>query len=154
MARNQQTTPARLTAAQKRQKALQFRLAGYTYEQIAEVIGGSKQGAYKHVAKALATIDDDTRAYAEQVRQLEVARNERLLAAVWADALKGNLKAVERAMQLAKRITQVQGAEAPQKVAPTTPDGEHEAQGIVYLPPTAEDAEAWVQRHAPSQGDP
>lgn len=61
----------------------------------------------------------------------------------------GDPRLMAQLIQIAERRARILGYDAPAKVAPTSPDGEHPAQGVVVLPPTAEGAEEWAKANAP-----
>ena len=70
------STPARITAKQKQNQALQLRTGGATYGQIADTLGlGSPASAHKLVKKALDAIPHEA---AAELRQVELQRMEEL----------------------------------------------------------------------------
>lgn len=88
-------------AAQRALQALELRLQGKTYEQIAAVCGyRSKSGAYDAVQRELQRTLQEP---AEQVRTLEVRRLDRLYEAMEAKALKGDTWSVDRCLKIMER---------------------------------------------------
>lgn len=85
-------------AAEKRQRALNLRKAGATYDQVAAQAGYSNRGtAYRAVAAALRESRQDTR---EDVQQLESQRLDQMLMALWPKAMQGNGWAVDRILRM------------------------------------------------------
>jgi hypothetical protein len=86
------TSARRISAAERRRKALSLRLAGATFEQIARAptsadnpapLYSSRKRAHEAVNKALDEIASETRGTAEQLRTLELARLEAMQASLW-----------------------------------------------------------------------
>jgi len=74
----------RIAAAERRGQALALRKAGIGYAAIARQLGyAGPSGAYKAIVTALRAL---TREPAEELRALELARLDELLAGLWADA--------------------------------------------------------------------
>lgn len=59
----------------------------------------------------------------EQLKQVQEARIERLLASLWAKALKGDLFAVDRVTKLLERQSRLHGLDAPTRQELTGPEG-------------------------------
>lgn len=96
---------------QREQRALQMHLAGMTFEQIGVELGYSdRSGPYKAVHRLLKREEAEG---AAEVRAVGQARMDRLLAAVWAKALRGDLKAVAEARRLEESRWRLMGAVAP-----------------------------------------
>lgn len=75
--------------AERRKQAIALRLAGYTWEQIANQVGyGSKQAAQKDVSKALANESETGD------ENLSLARMDVLYRKAWPKALKGDIPAI------------------------------------------------------------
>lgn len=122
-------------ASGRRIDAVSLRLAGMTYAQIAEHAGYSHASAARQsVLRALEKVE------AEQVadlRMLENARLDRMLAAVWPTVvaraeevlLEDRLRAVDRALRISERRARLNGLDAPVQVA---------------LTPTSAEVMAWV----------
>jgi len=101
-------------AMQRERDALELRRAGATYDAIADRLGYTNRGAaYKAVQRGLRrTIQEP----ADELRQLEVERLDRLLTAVWRSAMGGNLGAVDRVLRVAERRARLLGLDAPTKI--------------------------------------
>ena len=91
-------------------EALQLRASGWTYRQIAEEMRINVKTAYQYVDFALKEI---TRENAEQVFTLELERCDSLLAAIFPQALEGDLFAIDRALSIMARIERLHGVESP-----------------------------------------
>lgn len=103
-----------LQASERRKQALQLRLAGASYDEIASRLGYSDRGsAWRSVMAALkATLQEP----ADELRKLELERLDRLLLGVWGQAAKGNQGAVDRALRIMERRAKLLGLDAPTKV--------------------------------------
>jgi hypothetical protein len=108
------TRPAASEARERRRRAVELRLAGATYQVIADRLGWSgPSGAHQEVARALRAGE----CAADQLRELELARLDVLQAAVWPKAVTGGLKAVDAVLAIMKRRARLLGLDAP-RVAP------------------------------------
>jgi hypothetical protein len=86
------TSARRVDAAERRRKALQLRLAGASFDQIARTrtsetdqrpMYSSRKRAHEAVQTALKEIAEESRGSAEELRTLELARLEAMQMAVW-----------------------------------------------------------------------
>jgi hypothetical protein len=90
-----------------------MRMAGATFQQIADGLGyADPSSAHKAVTRGLV---ETVRPAADELRELEAARLDRLLLAVWRDALTGNLKAVESARKILADRARLLGLNLPVK---------------------------------------
>lgn len=109
---------AKLAALEKRKQALQLALAGVDYQTIADTVGyNSRQAAHKAVKSA---IDMTIKPMAEDVKQMQLARLDKMLTAIWSQVTKGNLSAIDRAIKLEERRARLMGADAPTKTDVTS----------------------------------
>ncbi|MGW8603000.1 hypothetical protein ACWGLB_29125 [Streptomyces sp. NPDC055893] len=110
----------RAEVAERRKNAIQMVLAGLDYETIAERLGYASRGAaHTDVSRALTANLADVKKEAATLREVQARRYQRLLAAVWAKAIKAdtdNLKAVETAARLVDRIVKLYGLAEPDKL--------------------------------------
>jgi len=114
----------RMEEAQRRRRALELRVAGATYEEIAEALGySSRSAAWKAVWRAYR---QGLRDPAEHLRELESERLDRLQKAWWGKALSGDVGAFRYLLRLMERRAKLLGLDAPTKIAPTDPSGEQE----------------------------
>jgi hypothetical protein len=100
------TSARRLRAAERQRQALDLRMGGASYDQIAESLGyANRGGAHKAVTAGLATPPE----LAEGVRELELKRLDRLWLTVWEPAIRGDREAIAICIQLMKRRADFQG---------------------------------------------
>jgi hypothetical protein len=105
------TSERRLSAAQKRVRALELRRAGKTFEQIASEVGyRSKSSAHDAVMKGL---HETLAEPADELRSLEAERLNELLAGLWEKAKSGDLWAVDRALSIMERRAKLFGLDRP-----------------------------------------
>lgn len=104
----------------RRQQALDLRLAGATYRQIGERLGVSTPIAWKHTQAALQQAPHEP---AQEVREIELARLDRLHMAHWPQALGGNVEATDRVLKLMDRRVRLLGLDHPVSL-PTTVGGQ------------------------------
>jgi hypothetical protein len=115
-AANQATAPGRLSKAQRKAQALEYRLLGATYSQIADKLKCSKSKAFGYVREALAEITEKTRETAEQYRAIHLARNERMVLGLMQQAAQGDVYAVDRILKLQEEQWRlIPGLEVPNK---------------------------------------
>jgi hypothetical protein len=103
----------RATTAQRRTEAVGLKLAGLDYQTIADRLGYASRGAaHTDITRAMEA------GLAEQHREVELVRFEllarlnRLQAAIWPDALRGDPKAADVALKIIDRIAKLVGADA------------------------------------------
>ena len=111
--RNSRSPKQQLTLAERTKQELQLLLAGASYREIAEAVGVAPSTVHDDVQRALRDIP---RREADELRQVEVERLDRLQRAVWADAVKGDLPSVDRAVRIIDRRAKMLGLDAPQQV--------------------------------------
>jgi hypothetical protein len=106
---------------ERQRQAVELRCAGATYDQIAEALGYSnRKSAWKAVDTALKkTLKEAT----DQLRQVERARYDQMLKAIWARALNGDLQAIEIALKISDRRARLDGLEGPRRNEISGPDG-------------------------------
>ena len=88
----------RVLADRRRTRAVELVTAGHSYQQVADLLGYANRGSVHHIVRK-ALSDAETHAVAEH-RQLAYDRLERLLQAVWEQALAGDLAAVRTALNV------------------------------------------------------
>lgn len=104
---------ANIPATEKARRALELRRAGVTYDLIAQQLG-YKDGsvAYNTVKRALQRSLQEP---ADDVRELELSRLDRLETILWPQALQGDQGAVDRLLKIADRRARYLGLDAPIK---------------------------------------
>lgn len=86
--------------AERSRHALELRKQGFTYEAIGRTLSMSTANAHKTVRLAIEAIPLEA---ASQVRQLELERLDKMLAALWEEAIKGHPKAVAGVVRIMER---------------------------------------------------
>lgn len=103
--------PPRASVAAKERQAVELRLAGLSLEQIAERVGYANRSAVsKAIRRAVARTNADV---VDEYKDLELQRLEALQRAVWAKAMAGDLKAVDRALAIGSARSRLLGLNAP-----------------------------------------
>jgi hypothetical protein len=110
--------------AKRRAQAIALRLAGMNDDTIAERLGyASRQAASKDIHRALEANRLEEQQQVETLRYVEGQRLDRLQAAVWAKAAKGDLKAVETVLKVMAQRTRLFGLDAPVRAEVSGPGG-------------------------------
>lgn len=100
-------------AADREKRALALRLAGATYEQIASELHISLGAAHKAVQSVLDRTRQQCSEQADELRQLEVARLDRMLLLLESQIRTGHLGAIDRALRIQERRAKLLGLDAP-----------------------------------------
>lgn len=99
--------------AKRRADAIKLRLAGVDFETIAERLDyASRQAATKDVCRALDAYRADEAGAIDAWRELEGQRLDRLQAAAWSAAAKGDLKAIETVLKVMGQRSKLLGLDA------------------------------------------
>lgn len=103
-----------ILSVQKQAEALKLRIAGATFQQIADRLQyASPSGAYRAVELGLQrTLQEPS----DMLRQLERERLDQMLLGIWKEATNGNLGAIDRAIKIMQRRAALIGLDAPTKV--------------------------------------
>lgn len=110
--------------SKRRAQAIALRMAGMDYATIAERLDyGSPQAASKDLYRALRSYREEEEAKVEEWRQLESQRLDRLQAAAWAKALKGDLKAIETVLKVISQRSKLLGLDMPLRAEVSGPNG-------------------------------
>lgn len=100
--------------AARRAQAIKLKLAGVDYETIAEKLGYASRGAAcTDIDRALQANRAEENAVKEVLREVEALRLDRLQAAVWNDALKGDPRAIDAALKISAQRCRLLGLDAP-----------------------------------------
>jgi hypothetical protein len=106
----------RVTVARRRTLAVQMKLAGATWQQIADRLGYASRGAaHTDVGRALAAQLEEQNEVVEELRHLEVMRLNRLQVAAWTDAINGDLRAIDTCLRIIAHRCRLLGLFAPMK---------------------------------------
>lgn len=117
---------ARISKAEATAKALELKKAGISYRTIADRLGLAPSTVHKYIKEALARLTKENQEIAKSFQSLQLARYEEILRPTYQKAIGGDLKAVETTRRILDSINRLTGAEAPAKIAPTTPDGKQQ----------------------------
>lgn len=117
-------TPRKKTApgpteeqARRQLEALELRRSGATYQAIADAVGyANASAAHKAVASAMRNAFLQP---AKELRELEADRLDLLQTAIWPAAIKGDLKAVDRAIRIVEARAKLMGLNEPIKTEHT-----------------------------------
>lgn len=107
---------ARDRATARRKTALDLRLQGLTFEAIGARLGVTRQAAHAAVTLELDALAAESRATAEKLRDLEVARLDAMLSALWPAVKRGSQGAVDKALKVCARRARLLGLDAPTEI--------------------------------------
>lgn len=132
MARKDANPGAKEDSARRRNKVLELRMKGLTIRQIAEEaeVKVSPAQVHRDLERSMSELRKLELQEADELRTIELLRLEALQKALWDTAMGGDVGAVDRLIRLSERRSKLLGLDAPTKVAPTSPDGETEYQGM------------------------
>jgi Rad3-related DNA helicase len=112
------------TTAKRRAQAIALRLAGMDFDTIAERLGYANRGAAsKDVWRAVEAHRLEEAQAVANLREVEGQRLDRLQAAVWAKALKGDVKAIETVLKVITQRAKLFGLDAPVRAEISGPGG-------------------------------
>jgi hypothetical protein len=103
-------------AKDRERECLSLRKAGATYDQIAERVGITREGARGAVARALAALSDVCTEEAKEVRQLELDRLDVMLLGIWDQARRGDVQAIDRVLRIQERRAKFLSLDMPDKI--------------------------------------
>ena len=109
----QKATAKLLLSAERSKEAVALRLQGRTYDEIAAALGCGHGTAYRAVAGHLAATRAEAGETAQELREVELQRLDRLLAVVGPMAEGGDLQAVDRVLRIQERRSAYLGLDAP-----------------------------------------
>jgi hypothetical protein len=98
----------------RRVQAINLRLAGVDYETIASRLGyASRAAAYVDIERALAANKAKEASATATLQEVESLRLDRLQAAVWSAAVKGDIRSVDAALRIIAQRCKLLGLDAP-----------------------------------------
>ncbi len=103
------TGPPRLSACDRERRALELRRAGHSYSEIGRKLGCGS--SHRDVTAYLDRVAEENAESARELVRLEVERLDALQAAVWDQAMAGQLGAVDRAVRIGERRAKLPGLE-------------------------------------------
>ena len=115
------TSPRRINAVEKQRRAVELRLAGRTFQEIADVLGYSNHNCANEAVKAALrkTLDEPC----AEFRQLTLERLTKILQTHWPNMLRGDVPASKISLQTIGDIRQLMGVDMPARVEHSGPDG-------------------------------
>jgi hypothetical protein len=112
-------SPRRLSAYTRELRALELRLKGLSFREIATKLGyADHTGAYRAVEAGLKKGFEEP---AGQVRKLELARLDSIMRPLWPKAKRGGVKAIDRILKIMERRAKLLGLDAPSTFKLTDP---------------------------------
>jgi hypothetical protein len=99
-------------ARQREEEALALRRAGHGYAEIGRRIGISRQGARALVIKAYEALSEDMKEETAKARDVEIDRNDAILAAWWDLAQQGDEKAANVVLKALAQRHKILGLES------------------------------------------
>jgi hypothetical protein len=103
------TSPRRIVAREREQRALALRREGLTMAGIAAALGMSRAGAHRAVVRALDATKREIAEEADALRALQLERIEAGIRALWPAYVRGELGAVDRMVRLLDRQARLCG---------------------------------------------
>jgi DNA-binding CsgD family transcriptional regulator len=110
------TAKSMVLAKDRELECLALRKAGATYDQIADKVGVSREGARKAVCRAMAELSAATKEEADEVRHLELERLDVMLLGIWDKARRGDVQAIDRVLRIQERRARFLSLDMPDKV--------------------------------------
>ncbi len=137
------TRPQRASIEVRNAQAISMALAGASYDDIAQALGyANRSGAWKAVNSALRA---RTAEGVDDYRALEMSRLDALQSSLWADAMSGNVAAVQACLKIVGTRIKLLGLELPPRledetrtVVVTSDDFARTMKRIALNDPTAE----------------
>ena len=114
-------SPRRIDAQQRQHQAMELRMAGRTWQEIADHLGyKSHTGAYEAVKVALSRSNHEA---AEDYRSLTIGRLTKILQVHWPLMLQADNNSTRLCLQTIKDMREVLGLDSPSKFEHTGADG-------------------------------
>ena len=101
-----------LENAENDAEALRLRSLGHSFREIAEMLNINTSTAYRRVQNALVAVPYEL---VDELRTLEGLRLDELHAAIWENAINGDLRSVDRVLAIMKRRAKLYGLDVPRK---------------------------------------
>ncbi len=126
----QKNSARSISAAEKKEKAIRLRLGGLSFAEIGRQLGVSRTMAFKYINSELKELAAKATHSAEQLRQMELLRLDKLTTSLWLKAAGGDVYAIDRVLKIMERRAKLTGIDGPQKVAPVMPGGDDPYQNM------------------------
>jgi transposase-like protein len=124
------TRPRSIKHAEKVQTAMELRRSGATIVAIGKSMGITRKSVWRLLQKGIAQIVEEVKQDALAHKAQELDRLDRIILANWQKALEANPRSAEVVLRAIDARCRILGINAPQKIAPTDPDGREP-----YTPP-------------------
>jgi hypothetical protein len=143
----EKATPAKIAAAERQRNALELRMAGATFQAIADALGyGNRSSATDAITRALR--DTTPKELTDEVRRIENERLDALWRPMYLRAIGGDYLAVDRCLRIMARRAALNGLDAPIRVRQSVITEEDIDAAIARI-----DREAEAMEKAISAGD-
>jgi hypothetical protein len=113
-------TARTLDLQERKRKALELRLAGHSYQAIADTLGCSVSTSHGLVSEALAAVP---RQASEELRAQEIEKLRELYRVMWTKAETGSERAAAVCVKVAERLARLEGLDAPSRTEITGGSG-------------------------------
>jgi len=130
-------TPTALRQNERRALAVQLRLAGKTYEEIAARLGVGRSAAYRIISRELVRRAKEDGIQLEQLRALELGRLDEMQAALWPKVQAGIVDAILGVLRILERRARLLGLDSPARHEVAGPEG-----GAINVASVADEREA------------
>lgn len=97
-------------------QALELRLQGFSYADIASALGVTVETARETIKRVLSRMAETTAEDALEVRSLELERLDQMLVKLQDQITKGSEKAIETALRIQERRARLLGLDSPKKL--------------------------------------
>lgn len=112
---NSPNSPRRVRATQRQLEAIQYRIAGLSYEAIGKRLGISGVSVAKLIKRALQTYYSRIGEEIEVLRRIELERLDVAQSAIWNGVVNGDLEAIDKFLRISARRSALLGLDSPQK---------------------------------------
>jgi len=110
-------------------------MLGFTFRAIANKVGIQVSAVHRHVTKASEELKELNVEAAKNYHAIQLERYENLFLKLQTQVGKGEVAAIGQATRVLDSINRLMGLDAPQKIAPTTPDGKAQYNPLHDLTP-------------------
>lgn len=111
--RGEAARSSKVQKAKRRMAVMDYRAAGLTYEQIADLVGLSPNGVARIINNTLEEWGKRDEQSAAKIRTQKLFELDQLKRAIWPKALKGDIKAIREVTKIISLQARISGAESP-----------------------------------------
>ena len=112
--RPKETKPSHVGNTERRREAVEYRIAGMTFEEIGKRMGITAQGAHALVVRAMNAHNAVTAELVNEHRALDISRMEEIVRILWPRVQEGHLDSVDRVFKAAQRKAALLGMDLKQ----------------------------------------